>query len=117
MKVLFSILGLIAAILAAVLAVLPLEKIAVIPAVAAMIFGIIAWLLAKKESNKLLKFTFLITIIAIVVISYKSIFGGESEVTVDENFIEQNEKSEENAIEELEDLPELDNFEDTDSIN
>lgn len=117
MKALFSILGLIAAILAAILAVLPLEKIAIIPVIAALVFGIIAWILSKNESKKFLKFTFLVTLIAIVIILYKSIFAGDPEVSVDENFIEQNEKSEEKAIEELEDLPELDNFEDTDSIN
>lgn len=117
MKLLFSILGLIAAILAVILAILPLEKIAIIPALGALFFGIIAWFLSKNDSKKFLKFTFFITLIAIVIISYKSIFVGEAEVTVDDKFIEQNEKSEEKAIEELENLSELDNFEDTDSIN
>lgn len=117
MKVLFSILGLISAILAVILAILPLEKIAVIPAVAAVAFGLIAWALSKKDEKKLVKFTFMVAIIAIAVILYKFIFAGESEVSVDENFIEQNEKSEEKAIEDLEDLEELDNFEELDSIS
>ena len=114
MKLLFSILGLISSIIAIILAILPMEKIALIPAISAFVFAIIAWYLSKNESKKLIKLIFLVTIIALVLITYKSIFSGEYEVTADENFIEKNQQSEEKAIEELE---ELDTFEELDSIN
>lgn len=117
MRLLFKILGLIAAILAVILSVLPLEKIAIVPGVIALIFSLIAFYLSKNEGKKLIKFTFLLVVIAFLLIVYKMVFAAESKVIIDENFIEKNEKSEEKAIEELEDLEELNNFEDSDSIN
>ena len=117
MRLLFTILGLISAILAIILAVLPLEKIAIIPGAIALIFSLLARFVSKNESKKLIKFTLTITVIAFLLIAYKMLFASESEVTIDQNFIEQNEKSEEKAIEELEDLEELNTFEDSDSIN
>jgi len=117
MRLLFTILGLISAILAVILAVLPLEKIAIVPGVFAVIFSLIARYTSKNAGKKLINFSFLIVIIAFLLIAYKIVFASESQVTMDENFIEQNEKSEEKAIEELEDLEELNNFEDSDSIN
>lgn len=111
MKTLFSILGLIAAILAIVLAILPMEKIALIPAIVSLVFILIAFVMAKNEGKKFIKFTFILTLIAFALIIYKYIFAGELEVKIDEDFIEKNEKSEEKAIEELENLEELDNFE------
>lgn len=117
MRILFSILGLIAAILAIILAILPLEKIALIPAILSLIFALIAFLIAKNEGKKLIKFTFVLALVAFAIIIYKNIFAGELQVKVDEDFIEKNEQSEEKAIEELENLEELDNFEVSDSIN
>ena len=49
MKLLFSVLGLIASILAVILAILPMEKIALIPAIAAFVFGLIAFLCQKMK--------------------------------------------------------------------
>jgi len=117
MRILFTVLGLIAAVISIILAVLPLEKIAILPGIVALIFSLIALFMSKKDGKKLIKFSFLLVIIAFLVIVYKMVFSADSEVNVDENFIEQNEKSEEKAIEELEDLEELNNFEDSDSIN
>ena len=117
MKLLFSILGLISSILAVILAILPMEKIALIPAISAFVFALIAMYLSKNESKKLIKFVFFVTIIALALITYKSIFSGNHEVTADDNFIEKNQQAEEKAIEELEDLQELDTFEELDSIN
>lgn len=117
MKLLFSILGLISSILAVVLAILPMEKIALAPAIAAFLFGLVALYLSKNDNKKLIKFIFFVAIISLVIITYKSIFSGESEITTDESFIEQNKQSEEKAIEELDDLQELDIFEESDSIN
>ncbi len=117
MKLLFSILGLISSILAVILAILPMEKIAIIPAIVAFVFTLIAMFLSKNESKKLIKFVFFVTIIAIALITYKSIFSGGGKITADENFIEKNQQSEEEALEDLEDLQELDTFEESDSIN
>lgn len=117
MKLLLSILGLISSILALILAILPMEKLAIIPAIAAIIFSLIAMYLSKNESKKLIKFIFLVTIISLAIITYKSVFSGEAEISLDENFIEKNQESEEKAIEELEELQELDTFEELDSIN
>ena len=117
MKTLFSILGLITAILAIVLSILPLEKIALIPAILALIFTVICFVLAKNDGKKFIKFIFILTIVSFAIIGYKYVFASVSEVTVDQEFIEKNKQSEEKAIEELEDLEELDTFEESDSIN
>jgi energy-coupling factor transporter transmembrane protein EcfT len=117
MRILFTVLGLIAAVISIILAILPLEKIAILPGIVALIFSLIALFMSKKEGKKLIQFTFILAIIAFLLIAYKMIFAADLEVKVDENFIEQNEKSEEKAIEELEDMEELNNFEDSDSIN
>ena len=117
MRILFSILGLIAAILAVILAILPLEKIALIPAITSLVFILIAFLISKNEGKKLIKFTLIVALIASAIIAYKYIFESESHVKIDKDFIEKNEQSEEKAIEELESLEELDNFDVSDSIN
>lgn len=114
MKLLFSILGLISSILAVILAILPMEKIALIPAIAALIFGIIAFFMSKDESKKLIKFILLVAVISLAIIAYKSFFSGDAEVVTDETFIEKTQQSEEKAIEELE---ELDTFDELDSLN
>ena len=117
MKTLFSILGLISAILALILAIFPTEKIALIPAIAAFVFVLIALFISKQDSKKLIKFVFLVTVLALAIIIYKSIFSDSTKVTEDQQFIEQTEETEQNALEELEDMPELDTFEDdSDSI-
>lgn len=111
MKTLFSILGLISAILALILAIFPTEKIALIPAIAAFVFALIALFSAKQDSKKLIKFVFFVTILALAIITYKSIFSDDVEVTEDQDFIEQTQETEKKALEELEDMPELDTFE------
>lgn len=117
MKTIISILALISSILALILAILPTEKIAIIPAVIAFALALAALFLNKQGGKKLIKFTFFVTIVALVLITYKSLFSSESKITDDQDFIEQNDESEKNALEELEDLPEIDNFEETpDSI-
>ncbi len=117
MKTLFSILGLLSSILAFILAVLPTEKIAIIPAILAILFALIAFFLDKKGIHKLLKVVLAISFISLLVITYKILFSETKTVTEDQEFIEQTEETEKKALEELEDLPELDNFEETtDSI-
>ena len=105
MRKLFIILGLITSIIAVVLAALPLFNIAFIPAIAALIFGCIAFYLSKQqnESKKIIQLIFLLTIIALSFATYKAVFS-ETEVGDTEKLEERVQQAEENAIEELEDL-------------
>jgi len=76
MRRLFIILGFIAAIFTVILAVTPLSKLAFIPAIAALLFGLIAFYISKKENNpkKSIQIIFLLTIISLGITTYKSIF-------------------------------------------
>lgn len=105
MKQVFIILGLIAAILATILSVLPLSNLAIFPAIAALIFGLIAFYLSKKDGyvKKIIQFTFLLTILAISITIYKAVFT-KVQVTNTEELIIKEEESKQEAIEELEDL-------------
>lgn len=103
------ILGFISAILAVLLAVTPLFKIAFIPGVLALIFGILAIYVSKQDAKKSIQLIFLLTIIALALTTYKSVFQ-KVEVGNTEDLIEKENESQEDAIEELEglDLDELD---------
>lgn len=105
MRKLFIILGLIAAIIAVVLSSLPLFNMAFIPAIAALIFGLIAFYLSKQqnESKKVVQLIFLLTIISLCLSTYKAIFS-ETEVGNTEELEVRVQEAEENAIEELEGL-------------
>lgn len=105
MKRVFTILALIAAILAIILAVLPVSNLAIFPAIGALIFGLLAFYLSKKTGRvkKIIQFTFLLTILALALTAYKAIFS-TTEVGDTEALIEKEETSKEEAIEELEEL-------------
>ncbi|PQV45494.1 hypothetical protein CLV33_11342 [Jejuia pallidilutea] len=105
MKQLFTILALITAILALILSVLPVSNLAIFPAALALIFGLIAFYLSKKagEVKKIIQFSFLLTIMALAVTTYKAIFN-TTEVGNTETLVEKEETSKEEAIEELEEL-------------
>ena len=105
MKKLIIILGFISAILAVILAVTPLSQIAYLPAAAALLFGVIALFISKEkqEAKKSIQLIFLLTIIALVVTTYKSVFN-TVEVGNTEELIEKENQSEEKALEELEEL-------------
>jgi tellurite resistance protein TehA-like permease len=105
MKKLFVVLGILASVLAIILSVLPLSNLAFFPAIAAFIFAIIAFYISNKEnsSKKTIQLIFLLTIIALSVSTYKSLFN-TVEVGNTEELQEREKQSEENAIEELEDL-------------
>ncbi|ULC60758.1 FUSC family protein [Flaviramulus sp. BrNp1-15] len=105
MKKLFTILAVIASIFAVLLSVLPVSNLAIIPAILALVFGLIAFYLSKKagEVKKIIQFSFLLTIIALALTTYKAIFT-ETKVA-DTEVLEATEiKLEEEAIEELEEL-------------
>ncbi|WP_339633997.1 FUSC family protein [Bizionia echini] len=105
MRKLFIILSLIAAVLAVILSVLPLSNLAFIPAILALVFGLISFYLSNKQNKPKhsIKLAFLLTIIALSLTTYKAIFS-TSEVGNTEQLEETEQKSEEEAIEELEDL-------------
>ena len=105
MRTLFTVLGFVASIIGLALAILPFEKLALIPIIAAFVFNVIAFSYAKKQrrSRNLIKLTFLITIAALVVSIYRSVFD-EAIVVEDQESIERDKKSEEEAIQELDSL-------------
>jgi len=105
MRLLFIILGFIAAISAIVLAALPLFKIAFIPAIAALVFGLIAFYFSKQQnaSKKLVQLLFLLTIMALALTTYKTIFE-TTEVGNTEELELREDEAKENAIEELNDI-------------
>lgn len=77
MRRLFIVLGFIAAVLALILAVTPLSQIAYLPAIAALIFGFIAFYISKMKQapKKSIQLIFLLTIISLVLTTYKSVFN------------------------------------------
>jgi len=105
MRKLFITLGIIAAIIAVILSALPLFNVAIIPAIAALVFGFIAFYLSKKEneSKKAVQLIFLLSIISLGLTTYKSIFN-KTEVGDTKALELRVQEAEDNAIEELEGL-------------
>lgn len=105
MKRLFVILGFIAAILALILAVTPLSKIAFIPSAAALICGIAALAIKKgvHSSKRSIQLMFLMTIIALAVTTYKAVFN-TAEVGDTEQLEQKEEQLEEESLKDLEDM-------------
>ncbi|WP_242203559.1 FUSC family protein [Aestuariivivens insulae] len=116
MKKLFTILAIITSILATLFAVLPISNLAIIPAIAALIFGLWAFYLSKKtgEVKKIIQFTFLLTIVALSITIFKAVFT-TTEVAETKVLDTKETQLEEEAIEELEGLDlESEEFEDID---
>jgi tellurite resistance protein TehA-like permease len=105
MRKLFIVLGIIASVLALILSVLPVSNLAYFPAIAALIFGLITFYLAnkKRESVKTVQLVFLLTIIALSITIYKSVFN-TVEVGNTEELQQREQESRENAEEVLEDI-------------
>ena len=99
------ILSLICAILAIILAILPLYKLAFIPAVLALVFGIISFIKSRKDNQNthVVQVSFLLVIIALGLSTYKTLFTVQ-EVGNTEELEQRDKKNEEKAIEELNDL-------------
>ena len=105
MRKVFIVLGLIAALLAVILSVLPLSNLAFIPAIFALVFGIIALYISNKSgaSKKIIHYIFLLTIVSLAFTTYKSVFSSPEVVNTEE--LEEKEiESEQEAIDELEEL-------------
>jgi membrane-bound ClpP family serine protease len=105
MKKLFLILGFITAILGLILAVTPLFKIAYIPSIATLIFGLLALFTFKEKQHnkKPIQLIFLMSIIALALTTYKAVFS-KSEVGNTEQLELKEEQLEEESIEELDGL-------------
>ena len=105
MRTLFVVLGFIVSILSVILAVTPLFKIAFIPSIAALVFGLIALYVSRQKQlpKKSIQLVFLLTIIALSLTTYKSIFS-TVEVGDTEELIQKENESEQEAIETLEDI-------------
>ena len=105
MKKILTILGVIAAVFAIVFSVLPISNLAFIPAIFAFAFGFIALYYSKKQgqSKKTIQYIFLLTVIALAITIYRSVYT-TSEVNDDIELQEKEKEFEENAIEELEEL-------------
>lgn len=102
MKKLLTVLGLIASALALILSVLPISNLAYIPAIAALVLGVLALIISKENQSqkKTIQLVFLLTIIALSLTIYKSIFT-EVKVGNTKELDEKEEKSVEEAIEVL----------------
>lgn len=118
MRKLFTILGLIASALAVILAVLPLYNFAFFVAIVAFIFGLFAFLDAKKENKPkhTIQLIFLLTIIALALATYKTITN-KAEVGNTEQLELREEESLENSIEELDEELEDIEIDDLDDID
>jgi len=105
MRILITTLAIIAASLGLVLSILPFGAIALIPIVIAFILGFIAFKMAQKDgaNTKLVKVIFLTTIIALVLSIYRTLIE-DNVVENDIETIEKEKQSQEDALEELEDL-------------
>ena len=105
MRKISIILGLIFAVLAIILSVLPLYKLSFIPAILALAFGLLAFFKSKnnQQSTHVIQVVFLITIIALALATYKSIFSVK-EVGDTKELKQLEQQRQEEAKEELEDL-------------
>lgn len=105
MRALFVVLGFITAILAVILAVTPLFKIAFIPSILALAFGLVALYISRQKQlpRKSIQLFLLLTIIALSITTYKSLFV-KVEVGNTEELIQKENESEQEAIETLEDI-------------
>jgi len=111
MRCLFIILGFIAAILTVILAVTPLSKLAFLPAVAALVFGLIAFYISRKQNNpkKSIQIIFLLTIISLGITTYKAVFETTEVANVEELEVKETE-----SIEDSKDILETLEIEDID---
>ncbi|GGH43321.1 FUSC family protein [Mangrovimonas yunxiaonensis] len=105
MKKAFLILGLITAILALVLATLPVSNLAFIPGVIALACGFLALYFAKRAGTplKTVQLVFLLSVIAMAMATYKSLFT-TAKMGNTEELEKREQQSQEEAIEELEEL-------------
>lgn len=100
-----TIIAIISAILGLALSILPFGNIALIPIVIAFISGILLFRLVKNHQGNtlMIKLVFLVTIIALGMTIYRAIFD-KNVVEDDIETINRDQQSEDEALEELEDI-------------
>ena len=105
MKLALSIIALILALLGITLSILPFGNLAFAPIIGAFVFGLLAFRASRGDNQKtgLIKFIFLITIIALGITIYRAIFD-ENIIEEDIESIQNEEESLEDAKKELEDI-------------
>lgn len=108
MRTLLITLSIILAIVGLALSILPFGFIALIPIIAAFITGLWASKLLQKEgkSTAIIKIVFAVAIISLGLAIYNAL--KPNEITVDQDLIEQQKQSDQETLEELEDI-EIDN--------
>ena len=105
MRKLFVILGFFTAVIAVILAVTPLSNLSIAPAIAAFASGMAVLYISNKKgrSKKVIQYIFLLTIIAISLTIYKAVFN-EVELGDTQELIDKEKVSEEEALQELDDI-------------
>lgn len=104
MRLLTTVLSIILAIIGLVLSILPFGYIALIPIISAFIFGFIAFKLSQKEGKNttIVKIVFVVVIISLCLSIYNAL--KPNEIIVDEQTLELEKQSDEETLEELEDI-------------
>lgn len=102
MRLLLTILSVILTIIGLILSILPFGYIALIPIITALIISFIAFKLFQKEGKNttIFKVLFAVIIISLGLTIYNSL--KPNEIVVDQETLEQEKKSEEQTLEELE---------------
>lgn len=104
-KKLIVILGFTTAVLGVILSVTPFSNLAVVPIIIAFICGLLIFFMSKKDQNKpkSIQYIFLMTIIALVLTIYKSVYY-TSEVGDTKQLEQRDEDNLEDSKELLEDI-------------
>ena len=105
MRIIILILGFLAAIIAAIMTVLPFGPMAFIPIAAALIFGLISYVLARKDKSGTAasKFLLIVAVLTLGLGIYRTAFN-TNVVEEDMETIQNEEESLEEAKKELEDI-------------
>ena len=104
MKVLITTLSIIIAIIGLALSILPFGYIAILPIIVSFILGLIAFKQMQKDGKNttIIKIVFAILIISLGLSIYNAL--KPNEINVDQETIEQQKQSDEETLEELEDI-------------
>jgi hypothetical protein len=99
-------LGLIGAVLGLIFSFLPISNFAIFPAVIGLVLGLIAYTAAKSNGkSSFQRIVVLLSLVAIIISVGKQLIFTDT-VEKDTQFIEKTEKSEQDAVKELEELEE-----------
>lgn len=102
MRTIFITLAIITALLGLALSILPFGEIAFIPIFSSFVFGIFAYRISHNKGTTIIKITFLVSIIALALSIYNTL--KPNEIVEDQEQIKLEIQSEEEDLEELEDL-------------